>query len=268
MKLVLRIITGIILLFTIGLTSYLGSYYFNSIIIITSCLCLYEILSIKKLNTSKIITTLSLTSIIILCISTTYIPTALFWKSPVVIITAIALILLQCYELKQKNLLLINYKIPSTIFSILQIGLSLPFAILIRQLPNGLYLTLLFISLCVLSDIAAYFTGKAIGKTPLNSVSPKKTWEGTIAGLLFSLLTCLILIKVTLLPFNLIYICIIIAILCPLGDLYESLNKRAFNTKDSSTLLPGHGGFYDRLDSYIFGLPIFYYGILLLERLS
>lgn len=108
-----------------------------------------------------------------------------------------------------------------------------------------------------INDTMAYIVGSLIGKTPLSSVSPKKTREGTIGGAIL----CVIVISVvgSLTPFYSVYSWIVISLFCAvfgtLGDLLESKFKRLAAVKDSGTLMPGHGGFLDRFDSMMVAIP-------------
>lgn len=112
-----------------------------------------------------------------------------------------------------------------------------------------------------LCDTAAYFAGKSLGKHKLfPSVSPNKTWEGAIAGFITALLSMVLATQINLLipEFPLLHavvIGIIIGVLGQIGDLAESKLKRDAGVKDSSSLLPGHGGVLDRLDSILFVFP-------------
>jgi phosphatidate cytidylyltransferase len=124
----------------------------------------------------------------------------------------------------------------------------------------------------ILSDSMAYFTGRLIGKHKLApKISPGKTWEGTfggffgaaVAGLLFTLPTPL---KIETGYWQIIALGIVASIAGQTGDLVKSLYKRNMGVKDSSNLLPGHGGFLDRLDSHLFaGVVIYYYLLLFLH---
>lgn len=104
-----------------------------------------------------------------------------------------------------------------------------------------------------INDTMAYIVGSLIGKTPLSKISPKKTWEGTIGGALLCVIT-IALIGNALGYYSYKY-WIIIATLCAvfgtLGDLLESKLKRMANVKDSGAIMPGHGGFLDRFDSFL-----------------
>ncbi len=117
-----------------------------------------------------------------------------------------------------------------------------------------------------LSDIMAYVFGSLFGKRPLApKISKNKTWEGTIGGFIFTVAGGFVLEKYILTDgsLNWIIIGLIVAICAPIGDMVESKLKRAFNAKDSGKLIPGHGGFLDRLDSFIFVIPMVYLYLLL-----
>jgi len=123
---------------------------------------------------------------------------------------------------------------------------------------------LFIITLVSTSDTLAYFGGQWLGKHKLTSISPKKTIEGTLIGFFSTIAMGISFILITSLPYQpYLIITLSIAILAPIGDLYESLFKRFLQVKDSSTIFPGHGGIYDRMDSYALVLPLTYYLLLL-----
>lgn len=113
------------------------------------------------------------------------------------------------------------------------------------------------------SDIGAYFAGRAIGKHKLApAISPGKTVEGLIGGLLAAGVAAAVATWWFFpeLPYQFsIPLAIVLAIVGVLGDLAESAMKRGAGAKDAASILPGHGGFLDRLDSLLFGAPILYY---------
>jgi len=148
----------------------------------------------------------------------------------------------------------------------------------LRQLPEGLWWVLLALPAVWLADTGAYFIGRSFGRHKMSKrLSPKKSWEGYFAGIAFSMLgTALlallwqylagrwpqILPSATLItPLNGAILGLIISILTPLGDLGESMIKRQFGEKDSGTLLPGHGGVFDRIDSWLWAGIISYFVI-------
>ena len=121
------------------------------------------------------------------------------------------------------------------------------------------------------NDTFAYLSGRVFGKTKLiERISPNKTWEGTIGGIIFTLIVgfCLGLQNGGLNMDFWFISAIIIAPSAIVGDLIESLFKRNLNIKDSGTILPGHGGILDRLDSIIFVIPFINLFYLILRYVS
>jgi phosphatidate cytidylyltransferase len=112
------------------------------------------------------------------------------------------------------------------------------------------------------ADVGAYFVGKQFGKTKLTPVSPNKTWEGVIGGLIFSFLVGWFGIDYLSLRVDnkMTYLIVVafLGIISVYGDLFESALKRTANIKDSGNVLPGHGGLLDRLDSTIAVAPIYF----------
>jgi len=113
------------------------------------------------------------------------------------------------------------------------------------------------------SDAGAYFVGKNLGKHKLNpKISPGKTWEGLIGGILFSAafaaLATLLFFPELSYKFS-IPLAVVMAVVGVIGDLAESAMKRGADVKDAANFLPGHGGLLDRLDSLLFNAPILYY---------
>jgi phosphatidate cytidylyltransferase len=128
----------------------------------------------------------------------------------------------------------------------------------------GYSLPLLIISSIWINDTMAYIVGSFIGRTPLSIISPKKTWEGTIGGILIStFLTGFLFLKLdqnelvwfTLNENKFFILPLIISIFGTMGDLFESKLKRMAGVKDSGSLMPGHGGFLDRFDSMLLAIP-------------
>lgn len=117
----------------------------------------------------------------------------------------------------------------------------------------GLILPLLLITTIWINDTMAYIVGSLIGKTPLSSISPKKTWEGTIGGVFLAVITITfcgyIFFKADII--QLIIISLIACMAGIFGDLFESKLKRMADIKDSGNIMPGHGGFLDRFDSLL-----------------
>ena len=129
-----------------------------------------------------------------------------------------------------------------------------------------------FLSLIWISDSAAYVFGVSFGKRPLlKSVSPKKSIEGFIGGVIFSILLSVIFSFYININFSLtqwLIIAVVTSVLGTLGDLVQSQFKREAGVKDSGKWLPGHGGLYDRMDSIIFASPFIYLLIKIFEYVS
>lgn len=158
-----------------------------------------------------------------------------------------------------------------TIFGILYFGWFPAHAVLLRNCAEGFGL-LMFLSLAVVcNDVSAYATGRLIGKTKVAPIiSPKKTEEGAFGGLIASIVVAYALRH--LIPgLTAVTACVAgaaIGVAAPAGDLIVSVVKRDVGVKDSSALIPGHGGILDRLGSFIFATPIFYYGMRLAGLIS
>ena len=151
----------------------------------------------------------------------------------------------------------------------LYVGLPLLLALSLR-IHSGPDLIYLCLAATFANDTLAYFTGKSLGKHPLHPrVSPKKTWEGLIGGIVGSIIASFLIWHflqieagwVAILGYGLVMGC-----LTPMGDLAESLLKRSAGVKDSGRLIPGHGGVLDRIDALLFGFPITYLFALLILR--
>ena len=135
---------------------------------------------------------------------------------------------------------------------IVEAGESLPFRV------SGNFLPLVIIASIWVNDTMAYIVGSFIGKTPLSPISPKKTWEGTIGGIILSVLVVALLFSYIgpgqiAWPFTgwIAAIALVASITGTLGDLLESKLKRMAGVKDSGHFMPGHGGFLDRFDSLL-----------------
>jgi len=142
-------------------------------------------------------------------------------------------------------------------------------AVAIRQRFGWEWVILAFVVTWA-NDILAYFSGRFLGRHKLmERISPKKTWEGFAGGALGSTLGALV-VKWLFLPEVPALGCLAVgagaAVLGPLGDLAESMLKRAAGVKDSGRIMPGHGGLLDRIDALLFVLPWIYATAALLER--
>jgi len=129
------------------------------------------------------------------------------------------------------------------------------------RVAAGREAVLLLLAVIVISDSAQYYTGRAFGSRPLSpEISPKKTTEGAIGGVVFGTIALAAggyyLFHTTM--WLLLLVGAAISLLGIVGDLFESLLKRSAGVKDSSNLIPGHGGVLDRIDSWLFAAPVYY----------
>lgn len=129
------------------------------------------------------------------------------------------------------------------------------------------------IILCMwVNDTMAYLVGSLIGKTPFSSISPKKTWEGTIGGIVLCVTVIALLSRAVPVIREMhivhwIMIPLLAAVAGTVGDLFESKLKRMAGVKDSGRIMPGHGGFLDRFDSLLFATPfVWMYVEIILRR--
>lgn len=121
---------------------------------------------------------------------------------------------------------------------------------------SGHMITILLVVAIWINDTMAYIIGSMIGKTPLTSWSPKKTWEGTIGGILVSVVLIFFISKILWdVNWEMIVVLLTTAIFGTMGDLIESKIKRLAGVKDSGSFMPGHGGFLDRFDSILLAAP-------------
>ncbi len=146
------------------------------------------------------------------------------------------------------------------------VGGFLWYALRLRGLEQGLEWTLVVLIGVMATDTAAYFAGRAFGKTPLApKISPAKTWEGAAAGFLAAMLAtgmATLMLDLRVIIWEALILGALIGSLSQLGDLAESRIKRRAGVKDSGWLIPGHGGMLDRIDSIVFTLPAVYYFVI------
>lgn len=147
------------------------------------------------------------------------------------------------------------------------LGCSMSLFYLYRNI--GLELIVFLFLITIITDTYAYLVGRLIGKTKLlESISPNKTWEGTIGGSLVGTFVCVVyyltLINTNASVFNVSIIVLFLSLIGQFGDLFFSAIKRKFKVKDFSNLMPGHGGVLDRLDSIIFVMLAFTFFITII----
>jgi len=152
-----------------------------------------------------------------------------------------------------------------TLFGVFFVAWTLSHLLLLRDLrPHGQLATFLLIVIIWASDTMAYLIGRRFGKKRMaEAISPKKSWEGAFAGLLgamgVAILFQLVFFRSVMSPIEAALLALMTSAVAIVADLGESVLKRGAGVKDSSTLLPGHGGILDRFDSFLLAAPFFYY---------
>lgn len=198
-------------------------------------------------------------------------PLATYWKGVLGLSTAtvavifVALTIHLLLYAQQKAIL---QSLGAMVFAQLYIPFLLSHVLLLFQVPSGRRWIFFLFFVIFAGDTGAYYAGHRWGRHKLwPAVSPGKTVEGALGGLLSSLATSLLVGKLLLslgesgVSF-LLSLGLVIASVGQMGDLMESMIKRVSKVKDASSILPGHGGLLDRLDSLIFAFPLTYYGVV------
>jgi phosphatidate cytidylyltransferase len=243
-----RILAGLIGIPLILILIYLGGIYFLTLCIIIQTLCLWEFLKIfenKNIYALKTVT-LIISIIIFILLSEKYYSSLLLLLVPVFI---------EVFREKKRNPL-------NPILSVFGAAyITIPF-ILLNELGKN-YLIVFYIFILIWAcDTFAYFGGKIFGKHKLTTISPNKTIEGAVSGLLFTIISSVIFYYINNSFLNLndsIILGVLIGVAGQVGDNFESLLKRYTDVKDSSGIIPGHGGLLDRFDSLIFVTPLIFF---------
>lgn len=189
-----------------------------------------------------------------------------FWNSLFALGLNVILISYMLLEVFLHRLFFFESNIGKTVRGILYLGWFFTYFILIRNLSMGKSLILFILFTIWALDIGAYMFGKLFGRHKLNpEISPKKTIEGSIGGFLTAVAVSVIY-SMNISSLGVVHGLVlgsILGVLGQFGDLYESLIKRTYHVKDSSNIIPGHGGVMDRADSFIFIAPMVYYYIII-----
>ncbi|HLV24238.1 MAG TPA: phosphatidate cytidylyltransferase [Moheibacter sp.] len=269
-----RILSGILYIGLIVLGTTAGPWFFAGLMALFFILCFIEFISITELGDKLYMGLAFLGSAGIFYFFSDY----LFQQHSAFVMESLSfagpiLFLLACYTIFfSSNELYIEFG--KATISVIYLAVPFSLALTIPQIHYELGKEvvsneILFIFILIwISDIAAYIIGSLWGKHKLApKISSGKSWEGAVGGFVFTVITGYLL-EFFILPesrFNWLIIGLIVAFFAPIGDIVESKLKRMFNAKDSGKLIPGHGGFLDRLDSFIFVIPMVYLYLLLSE---
>ena len=266
-----RLITAIVFVAVVLAGLYGGTYSFVALFMLITALCLWEFLTLvleekeKKRNHIRLAIGMVFGMMPIIMVSLSKLKLIHSVEETVLnssLLIFPLLFLYFIYELfaaAEKPFQNISY----IILAIVYIGIPFALVDIIAFRDEQFYVNTIF-GLLVLTwanDTGAYVVGSQIGKTPLfPRISPKKTWEGSTGGAVITLIIAAVLsyffkeLSLT----NWLILGTIVAIFGSIGDLVESMLKRSFQIKDSGGLLPGHGGFLDRFDAFLFLIPFAY----------
>lgn len=247
------------------LSAWQGGYVFFAVVASVVVLAQNEFYDLAAQKVTSPMRIIGIATGIFMCFIFFYNQTHTLW----LLITG-ACFLIVSYELFRNEVAPI-LNIATTLMGIFYVALFLGFLLLIRELPHqlnlddyrtgGKWIMLIFLSIWI-CDSAAYILGARFGKHKLfERVSPNKTIEGTLFGFVFALVTAYVSYLLFLNEMSLFHVLVIGGICGSLGqvsDLIESLFKRDARVKDSSNILPGHGGILDRFDSEILVAPAVY----------
>ncbi|MBN1634647.1 MAG: phosphatidate cytidylyltransferase [Ignavibacteria bacterium] len=246
-----RILVSIIAIPVLILLIYLGGFYFLALCILIQSLCLYEFFSLFDKSGYKPFKFFP----VILSVAVFFM---IFFEYPHALLVSVVFLLIilssEIFRTAGRNPVNVFINVSGFIY------ITVPFLILFKL--DSEYRFVIYLMMMIwMNDIAAYFTGKYFGRHKLTSISPNKTVEGSVAGIIFT-----ILISIVFFIFNrdlinisdAVVLGVLTATAGQAGDIFESLLKRYNNVKDSSSIIPGHGGVLDRFDSLIFSAPLMY----------
>lgn len=254
-----RVLTALIAIPILLFVVYKGSYFFLAFVLIIGLGSFYEwtLITVKKNIKVHLYAGLLSTALLILNSFFEYVGLA-----EVIFIIVLLHLLIELFRNSGSAL----FNLGGSFLGISYISFFSVSLILIRNYfhnyETGGYLIIAMLASIWLCDSAAYYIGTAFGRHRLFlRVSPKKSWEGAISGFIFSVIGMIAAKLVILDSFSYveaIHIGVIVGIFGQIGDLVESLFKRDAGVKDSSSLIPGHGGILDRFDSLLFTSPVVY----------
>ena len=247
---------GLSLLALVGASLWFTKAGFVALVVVVVCLAIYELSgSLSKKYSSLPLVPLFVGSAGM--IISTYIagPDALMVSLMLTIATVVL------WRIIDGNSVSAVRELSLSVFTVIYLPLMASFLMLLLAQDNGQIKIVLFILLAVANDVGGYVAGVFFGKHPLApKISPKKSWEGFAGSIILATVVAVVGVKVFLdgSISNAILLGIVSTLTATLGDLFESLIKRDLGIKDMGTLLPGHGGVLDRIDSMLVSAPVVY----------
>ncbi|EDS76380.1 phosphatidate cytidylyltransferase [Clostridium massiliodielmoense] len=248
---------------------FLGGIYLKVLVALISLMGMYEFYNASR---KKGINPLSIISYILAIIYYILIMNNSFSFEKLFLIIIFTLFIMLCIPVISDKYNFIDVAV--TLMGFLYVTIFFSFIILINDKVNGKYLIWIVFISAWLCDTSAYYVGKYFGKNKLcPRVSPKKTIEGSIGGLIGSAFFCGIYgvavnsFGIQVPSHHFIFMGIICGVFCQFGDLVASSIKRYVDVKDYSNLIPGHGGILDRFDSILFTSVIVYYYVTIIMKI-
>ena len=261
-----RVISAIILIPVIIFLVWWGGYPYSAAIILVSGLMLIEFWGLSQSIGGRGGRIFTVVCGVLFCLSAV---DSIHFKIPVAL--ALTLLLPFSYQIFRDQVNVAFLSVASTLLGAVYIGWAFGYHLILLRgisVPDsseaGRGLIFFLLVTVWLGDTAAYLIGKRFGRHKLRpTISPRKTIEGTIAGLVFGMLGGIgiwsFFLKDALSFPHALILGVLLGIVGQLGDLSESIIKRSADVKDSGQLIPGHGGLLDRCDSLIFSTPVLYY---------
>ena len=258
-----RVISAIILIPVIIFLVWWGGYPYSAAIILVSGLMLIEFWGLSQSIGGRGGRIFTVACGVLFCLSAV---DSIGFKIPVELALALTLLLPFSYQIFRDQVNFAFLSVASTLLGVVYIGWAFGYHLILLRDISGIGRGLIFFLLVTiwLGDTAAYLFGKWLGTHKLRpTISPRKTIEGTIAGLVFGMLGGVgvwsFFLKDALSFPHALVLGVLLGIVGQLSDLSESIIKRSADVKDSGQLIPGHGGLLDRCDSLIFSAPVLYY---------
>ncbi len=262
-----RIITAIVAMLIFLPAAFLGGLPFTILIYAMASIALFELLRMRKISLRSVPGMFSLILLWILLLPFEYIPVFEHIDDYVKLqLIIIGVLIFLSYSVFSKNEFTFD-DIGFCFMAIIYIGVGFYYMLATRA--AGILYIFFALLLIWATDSGAYFFGRAFGKRKLlPSISPNKTVEGAIGGIISAIAGTLLFFFFTdlhdyvQLP-ALLLVAIVLSVFGQIGDLVESALKRYYNVKDSGNLLPGHGGILDRVDSWLFVFPLLHFLLLI-----
>ncbi|KMK77244.1 phosphatidate cytidylyltransferase [Alkalihalobacillus pseudalcaliphilus] len=256
-----RIITGLIGGIVFISLVIAGGWLFSAFIFIVASVAMTELLKMKKISPFSTMGIISLGSMWLLLIPSTWFDAVVpiqFTKIESFVFLILFLLMLTVLSKNKFTFDEVGFVVLSSVY----VGFGFHYLLMTREIADvGMWLVFFVLLLIWTTDSGAYFIGRAFGKHKLwPDISPKKTIEGAIGGIISAIALGTAFYMIFPQLFESYFIALLVMLVAStfgqLGDLVESALKRHYSVKDSGTVLPGHGGILDRFDSLIYVMPI------------